>query len=270
MASRSCSTTITLLPISTRRRKRLREPSVVARVQPYRRLVEHVEHADERGADLGGEADPLALAARERLGRAVEREVVESDVDEKAEAQGNGLEQRLGDGALASVHPCRGREQTFQEGAHVPQRQSAELGDVLVAELDGECFGPQASPTAGVASARDSEAAELVVTDGPFVEIGIPIGIRLFGPRAARVVARGEAALEPRNDSVVGGPRLVPPSRVPRVSVQDGLSDRLGQLLPGEVGIGTEHLRGPCHLGLQRRASRVVPTRAPLLRGACA
>ena len=47
--------------------QRLEQARVVARVQADRRLVEHVEHADQRGADLRGEADALAFAARERL-----------------------------------------------------------------------------------------------------------------------------------------------------------------------------------------------------------
>ena len=48
----------------------LDQPVVVALVQPDARLVEHVEHADQAGADLGGEPDALGLAAGERAGRA--------------------------------------------------------------------------------------------------------------------------------------------------------------------------------------------------------
>ena len=44
---------------------------VVALVQSDRRLVEDVEHADQRGADLRGQADALSLAARQRGGGAV-------------------------------------------------------------------------------------------------------------------------------------------------------------------------------------------------------
>jgi hypothetical protein len=43
--------------------QRLDQPVVVALVQPDRRLVEHVEHADQAGADLGGQPDALRLAA---------------------------------------------------------------------------------------------------------------------------------------------------------------------------------------------------------------
>ena len=39
------------------------QPGVVARMQADRGFVEHIEHAGEAGADLGGQPDPLALAA---------------------------------------------------------------------------------------------------------------------------------------------------------------------------------------------------------------
>ena len=42
------------------------QPVVVALVQADRRLVEHVEHAGQPRADLRGQPDALALAARER------------------------------------------------------------------------------------------------------------------------------------------------------------------------------------------------------------
>ena len=46
--------------------ERVDEALVVALVQPDRRLVEHVEHADEPAADLRREPDALRLAAGER------------------------------------------------------------------------------------------------------------------------------------------------------------------------------------------------------------
>ena len=51
---------------------------VVALVEADRGLVEHVHDADQTGADLGREADPLRLAAGERAGRAAEREVADA------------------------------------------------------------------------------------------------------------------------------------------------------------------------------------------------
>ena len=78
IASSSCSTTITVLPMSRRRFSVVEQPRVVALVQADRRLVEHVHDAGQPGADLAREPDALRLAARERVGRAVERQVVEA------------------------------------------------------------------------------------------------------------------------------------------------------------------------------------------------
>ena len=65
IASSSCSTTMTVLPRSRSRLRVVEQPVVVALVQPDRRLVEHIEHAGQPRADLRGEPDALALAARQ-------------------------------------------------------------------------------------------------------------------------------------------------------------------------------------------------------------
>ena len=51
---------------------------VVALVEPDRGLVEDVEHADQRRADLRGQPDPLGLAARQRGRRALQRQVADA------------------------------------------------------------------------------------------------------------------------------------------------------------------------------------------------
>ena len=72
--------------------QRLEQPRVVALVQADRGLVEHVEHAGEAGADLRGEPDALALAARQRAGGARQREIFEADVDQELEPLADLLE----------------------------------------------------------------------------------------------------------------------------------------------------------------------------------
>ena len=69
----------------------------VARVQADRRLVEHVERADEMRAERRGKLDALRLATRERGCEAVEREVVETDLVEKAQALLNFFEDLIRD-----------------------------------------------------------------------------------------------------------------------------------------------------------------------------
>ncbi len=70
---------------------------VVALVEADAGLVEDIEHAREAGADLAGEADALALAAREGAAGAVEVEIIEADIVEEAEALDDLLEDGLGD-----------------------------------------------------------------------------------------------------------------------------------------------------------------------------
>ena len=75
--------------------ERREQPRVVALVQADRRLVEDVEHADEPRSDLRRQPNALRLAARERLGGAAEREIVEPDVDEEAQTLAHFLEDRV-------------------------------------------------------------------------------------------------------------------------------------------------------------------------------
>ena len=85
----------------------LDQPVVVALVQPDRRLVQHVEHADQAGADLGGQPDPLRLAAGQRRRGPVQREVVEADVEQEAQPRVDLLEHPLGD-LLVARRTARG------------------------------------------------------------------------------------------------------------------------------------------------------------------
>ncbi len=70
---------------------------VVARMQADRRLVQDVQHPHQAGADLAGQPDSLRLAAGKRRGRAVQRQVIETDVGQKPEPGADLLEQLLGD-----------------------------------------------------------------------------------------------------------------------------------------------------------------------------
>ena len=80
--------------------QRREQPVVVALVQSDRRLVENVHDAGQPRADLRSEPYPLRLAARERLRRAVEREVLEADVVEEREPGDDLLDDPVGDRRL--------------------------------------------------------------------------------------------------------------------------------------------------------------------------
>src|SRR5690606_4229207 len=59
---------------------------VVALVQSDRGFIEHVHDADQSCTDLAGQADALRLATRQRIGLAIESQVIEADVDEEVQA----------------------------------------------------------------------------------------------------------------------------------------------------------------------------------------
>ena len=72
-------------------------------MQPNRRFVEDIEHADQTAADLPGEADTLRLTAGERGGRAAERQIVEPHIGQKSQSTANFLEHFAGDFLLRFV-----------------------------------------------------------------------------------------------------------------------------------------------------------------------
>ena len=94
------------------------ELGVVALVEPDRGLVEDVQDAHQRRPDLGRQADPLGLAARQRHARPVEGQVVQPDVDEEPEPRDDLLEELVGDRPLA-LGQSRGSRPVAQRRASV-------------------------------------------------------------------------------------------------------------------------------------------------------
>ena len=83
MVSSSCSTTITVLPMSRRLSSVRDHLDVVLGVQADARLVEHVEHPHQARADLRRQPDPLRFAAGQRARASVEAQVVEADAEQQ-------------------------------------------------------------------------------------------------------------------------------------------------------------------------------------------
>ena len=106
---------------------------VVALVQPDRRLVEDVEHADELRADLRREPEPLRLAAGERRRGAVELEVADADVVEERQPRADLLQDPLADQALRF-----GELELLHEADRARDGHRRELVDVQAADRDRE------------------------------------------------------------------------------------------------------------------------------------
>ena len=116
-------------------RQRLDQPPVVPLVQADAGFVQHVQHAHQPGADLRRQPDPLRLAARQGVGRPVEGEVIQPDVDEKAEAGVDLLEHLVGDQPLP-LGERKGRKKVQR----APHGQRARLRDRPVADRDGQAL----------------------------------------------------------------------------------------------------------------------------------
>lgn len=124
--------------------QRLDQPVVVPLVQADGGLVEHVEHADQAGTDLGGEPDALRLAAGERPGRAVQGEVVQTDVEQELQSGVDLLEHPLGDHLLPV-----GQLDAGQQLGRLADGQVADLGDALAGQGDREHLGLESGAAAG-------------------------------------------------------------------------------------------------------------------------
>ena len=112
---------------------------VVALVQADRRLVEDVEHPDQRRADLGREPDPLRLAAAQRRRRPLHREVADADVVEEAQPLLDLAQDQLRDRAVGLREVEAG-----EPLERAPRRQRRRLVDRDAVELDRARLGAQA------------------------------------------------------------------------------------------------------------------------------
>src|SRR4029453_16559801 len=107
-------------------------------------------------ADLGGQADALALPAGERGGGAVEREVVQGHRGEEAQTLPPLLEHAPGDGHLAL-----GEGERLEEVRRALDGQTHEIGDGAPGDLDRERLGPEPRTLAGRAVLQGHEVLDL-------------------------------------------------------------------------------------------------------------
>ena len=90
--------------------QRFEQAAIVALMQADGRFVENVHHPDQSGADLAGQTDALCFAAGECLGAAIQRQVAESDIGEKAQPVTNFLDHLAGNFAAPSFELHRQEE----------------------------------------------------------------------------------------------------------------------------------------------------------------
>ncbi len=204
----------------------LDQPVVVALMQTDGRLVEDVQHAYESGADLGGQADALGLAAGERAGRAVQREVVQADVDQEPQSFVDLLQHALGDLLVAGVEL-----QLAQELRAVADRHRGDLGDRLLHDRDREDDRLQARALTGGAGHLAHVALEALTA-------GVALGL------AVPPLDEGDGPFEGRRvDALAAVPVAVPDLDLRLVAIEQGLLGTLRQAREGDVGAEAERVR---------------------------
>ena len=147
MNSRSCSTTTTVFPACASSWQRSARRIGVARVQPDRRLVQHVERAHELRAELVGQVDPLRLAAGQCPRLPGEREVAETHAQEEGELGIELAQDLAGDDVLPGAET-----EVAEETGRGVDRERGELGDGEPGDADRQRGGLEPRAAADLAT----------------------------------------------------------------------------------------------------------------------
>ena len=146
------------------------ETTVVALVQTDAGLVEHVQHPDQAGADLGRQPDPLGLTTGEAAGGPRQGQVVQPDVEQEPQPLLDLLDDPFGDLGLA-----RAELQPRQELGGLRDRHRRDLGDVASAHGDRQRRRLEPGPLAGRAGHLTHVAGEPLAGG-----VGLGLGVAPF------------------------------------------------------------------------------------------
>ena len=124
----------------------LEQAFIVPLVEADAWLVEHVEHALQARADLAGETDALALAARQRAGGARQGEVFKADRIEEDQPVIDFLQDAGRDFLLLIVQRV---DDLAEPVASLLDREFGAVRDIEAVDLYRERFGLQALAIAG-------------------------------------------------------------------------------------------------------------------------
>ena len=170
--------------------QRRQQPPVVPLMQADGRLIEHVQHAGQVGADLGGEPYPLPLAPGQGGRAPRQRQVSDADVGEKPQPVAN-LAKHAAGNQLLPLRQLDGRQRLVR----LPQRQPGVLGDGVSLHAHRPAPGPETLPVAGGTSLQGTKRLEAL----------------LLGP-GSRLVASPQVRQNPLE---VAPERLAPPAAAP-------------------------------------------------------
>ncbi|VTM87635.1 Uncharacterised protein [Raoultella ornithinolytica] len=135
----------------TQMNQRAEQTFVIALMQADGRLIQHIHHADQAGANLACQANTLGFTAGERFCRTGERQVVQADVDEEFQAIAN-LFQHF----LRNLRPLAGQLQIGEEIHRVANAHVRDGGQRRIFDKDVASFAAQTGTvTAGARAIAD-------------------------------------------------------------------------------------------------------------------
>ena len=204
---------------------------VVTLMQPDARFIQHIEHANQRSTNLGGQADALRFTTAERTALAVQRQVAQTDVAQEPEPRTDFLHDFAGDfllefgelerdkklvclvhGQAADIHD--GVAGNFDFGPFVFELR----GELLAAEGHRQNFRLEALTVAPVAEFRAHVGLEPVADEFAFAVRGQPFQIGQHAFEGTVNLAHLAAAPEGEFNIVRAGP------------VHENLAEVLGQI----------------------------------------
>ena len=201
--------------------QRIQEPAIVALVQTDGRLVEHVHHTHESGADLAGKTDALRFTAGKRGGGSIQSEIIEAHVDKKLKSLVDLSQNPRGD--LAAI------SRQLEPSEKIPgltHRLRRDRGQGMIAHEDVSRVFVQACATASLAGFATQVLGKLLAHDAGFGLLVAPFHIR-------------DDALEGMLPLVVVAPvaQIGEPDVILTASVENDLSHTLGQILERRIEI---------------------------------
>ena len=226
--------------------ERAEQSLVVPLMQADAGLVEDVEHADQPGADLGGEADPLHLAAAQRGSPTAEREVAQPDVAEKAQPIGRFLEDRPGDLGIEPRAAGGAQRNRLEEVHRAVHGEVHDVADAPAFDQHRQALGLEPLAVTGGAGLLDQKFLERHAHGiaGGLAVAALDVPEHAFP--FALVVALAPATV---------GREAEAPGR----AVHEGLPRRLRVLAPGGVELEPERLREGGQHHLPEIARRLAP-----------
>ena len=126
-------------------------------VKSDRWLVQNVEHAPKSGADLRCQPNPLTLPPGQRIGCAIEAEIVQADGIQKLQSIADFANDASGNLLLPATE-----FQIREEPQSLSYRPRNDFRNRSIRDLDGKTLRPQASAAAGRARFGDHKVREVL------------------------------------------------------------------------------------------------------------